>query len=646
LLPLSWLTDMPPDALEAVIAHELAHIRRWDVWANLLQRLVETLLFYHPAVWWLSRRLSLEREMCADELAVAATKQRVVYAEALELIGGKRLNETAGQLAAAMGGKEMMLLHRVRNVLGFAPSRETTRWWPVGLLALLVPAGLVLSIGWAETKGQQEIFQVERNVAESSWRHDPDVLDEQMRQAWQKGDYERAELLNKMRGKDSTYRYRETHQAYRDARGALVRHGRLTVYDREGNRLRVENWEHGKLHGQWTDWHPDGHKLADGAFEHGNKTGRWLQYDRGGAVEVEEEYSNDRPVKSVWYGASPPDPFSERAAGRCRERGVMFHDGVIASDALYWPNGNKRLECLYRNGLQDGLTTAWRQTGVKQSEVAYSGGERHGPVVAWHENGAKQFEGRSEKGCEVGRWTWWSEDGVTQQEAEFRDGLLVDGSGNVSPILDQATAKGKAAASDTESRLICKMAEALDQETVLDFMQTPLRDVTSYLSDSHEIPVVIDRRALDTAGVKRDAPVTITVWGISLRAGLQLALKPLGLAVVYRHGVLLITTLEGRKTWRDRTGVTELKPEPGSAIADALAQQTVLGFVDTPVQEIVRYLNDSHGIKIRLDGAVPAAVATKGVSIDVKGITLRSALGLLLDPLDLRCDLRDDALVV
>ena len=57
LLPAAMITQMSPDMLEAVIAHELAHIRRFDLWVNLAQRLTETLLFYHPAVWWLSNRL-------------------------------------------------------------------------------------------------------------------------------------------------------------------------------------------------------------------------------------------------------------------------------------------------------------------------------------------------------------------------------------------------------------------------------------------------------------------------------------------------------------------------------------------------------------------------------------------------------------
>ena len=59
LLPAAWLLETTPELLEAVIAHELAHIRRFDLWVNLFQRLVETILFYHPAVWWLSQRVRL-----------------------------------------------------------------------------------------------------------------------------------------------------------------------------------------------------------------------------------------------------------------------------------------------------------------------------------------------------------------------------------------------------------------------------------------------------------------------------------------------------------------------------------------------------------------------------------------------------------
>ena len=142
LLPAAWVLEMTPESLEAVIAHELAHLRRWDQWTNLLQRLVETLLFYHPAVWWLSRSVSYQREMSADNLAVAVTGQPVTYASVLEFVGRKRLGLPAPQFGTAMGGTKMALLSRVRNVLGIAPAEQRLRWWPAGLVALLLPLAL------------------------------------------------------------------------------------------------------------------------------------------------------------------------------------------------------------------------------------------------------------------------------------------------------------------------------------------------------------------------------------------------------------------------------------------------------------------------------------------------------------------------
>jgi beta-lactamase regulating signal transducer with metallopeptidase domain len=71
------------EQLEAVLAHELAHIRRHDYLVNILQMIVETLLFYHPAVWWVSNRLRIERELCCDDEAVRACGDATVYARAL-----------------------------------------------------------------------------------------------------------------------------------------------------------------------------------------------------------------------------------------------------------------------------------------------------------------------------------------------------------------------------------------------------------------------------------------------------------------------------------------------------------------------------------------------------------------------------------
>ena len=69
LLPAALLSRMPADLIEALLAHELAHIRRHDYLVNLLQSAVEALLFYHPVMWWLSRQIRIEREQIADQLA-------------------------------------------------------------------------------------------------------------------------------------------------------------------------------------------------------------------------------------------------------------------------------------------------------------------------------------------------------------------------------------------------------------------------------------------------------------------------------------------------------------------------------------------------------------------------------------------------
>jgi beta-lactamase regulating signal transducer with metallopeptidase domain len=144
LLPFAWLTDLTPAMLEAVIAHELAHIRRFDLWINLLQRILEMALFYHPAIWWLSRRLQHERELCCDELAATATGHRLVYALTLEHLARRQLAGSGPVLAAGMGVRNMTILERVRNVLGLE-TRPTSGRWITGLLALAVPLALWLA---------------------------------------------------------------------------------------------------------------------------------------------------------------------------------------------------------------------------------------------------------------------------------------------------------------------------------------------------------------------------------------------------------------------------------------------------------------------------------------------------------------------
>ncbi len=145
LLPASALTGLSPQQLESLLAHELAHVRRYDYLVNALQCIVETLLFYHPAVWWLSRRIRAERENCCDDLAVAVVGSRLVYAQALTQMAD--LGRRQYQLAVAGSGSD--LAGRVRRLLDVSPS--TPQWlspWWAGAVLLAILAGVLVIFGW------------------------------------------------------------------------------------------------------------------------------------------------------------------------------------------------------------------------------------------------------------------------------------------------------------------------------------------------------------------------------------------------------------------------------------------------------------------------------------------------------------------
>jgi uncharacterized protein (TIGR03435 family) len=119
LLPVTALTGLSESQLRAILAHELAHIRRHDYLVNLLQTAVETLLFYHPAVWWVGRQIRQEREHCCDDIAVAVCGNAFEYAGALagmEEIRARILGPTLPEPALAATGGD--LLSRIRRLLG------------------------------------------------------------------------------------------------------------------------------------------------------------------------------------------------------------------------------------------------------------------------------------------------------------------------------------------------------------------------------------------------------------------------------------------------------------------------------------------------------------------------------------------------
>jgi uncharacterized protein (TIGR03435 family) len=170
VLPIAALSSLNAAQVEAIIAHELAHVRRHDLLVNLMQTLVETLLFYHPAVWWLSARIRDEREHCCDDAAVAVCGDPVGYAAALaelEAWRGGALNLAA----AATGGS---LLNRVRRILRVEVSDDSrVSSWTIGLIVAGAIAGFAANVvaqtmAPLEPKPKFEVASVRENTSGSN----------------------------------------------------------------------------------------------------------------------------------------------------------------------------------------------------------------------------------------------------------------------------------------------------------------------------------------------------------------------------------------------------------------------------------------------------------------------------------------------
>lgn len=159
LIPLGLLAGMPSDHLEAILLHELAHIRRRDYLVNLLQTVAENLLFYHPAVWWISGVIRAERENCCDDLVVAVRGDAHRYAVALTALESRRI---AGEPAlAATGGDLMKRIHRLLD-RPEPPHVALTPAFSAGLILLAAAVGLA---AWQPAPQEQRRQALQSSLA-------------------------------------------------------------------------------------------------------------------------------------------------------------------------------------------------------------------------------------------------------------------------------------------------------------------------------------------------------------------------------------------------------------------------------------------------------------------------------------------------
>ncbi len=168
LLPASIMTGLDPEQFAAIISHELAHIRRHDLLMNLIQRLIESLLFFHPVVWYISRRMSAERESCCDELVVSSGFSAMDYAGALlqmaELCSAAR---QSGVVAAAASGRNVSQFEvRIQRLMN-RTSEARLRLTRAGVLMIALLIGSVAATpavfrNWAHAQSDAERTEGDR----------------------------------------------------------------------------------------------------------------------------------------------------------------------------------------------------------------------------------------------------------------------------------------------------------------------------------------------------------------------------------------------------------------------------------------------------------------------------------------------------
>ncbi|MCK5000056.1 MAG: M48 family metalloprotease, partial [Anaerohalosphaera sp.] len=184
LLPATALTGLSSEQIEAILAHELAHIKRNDYFFNILLTVVEILGFYHPAVWWISHKIRVERENCCDDLAIDMVQNRKEYASALftmEQIRAKQPN-----LALSANGGH--LFERIRRLLAKDSSHARFNGWAVASAIVLVMIALAIPVAFAISGEDAASFDSDNDAnitaaelvrhvrASENWIHNVDTL--------------------------------------------------------------------------------------------------------------------------------------------------------------------------------------------------------------------------------------------------------------------------------------------------------------------------------------------------------------------------------------------------------------------------------------------------------------------------------------
>jgi beta-lactamase regulating signal transducer with metallopeptidase domain len=173
VIPQWLLEEGSPEDLKHVLLHELAHLRRWDDWTNLLQRILKALLFFHPAIWWMERKIALHREMACDDAALTRAASPQVYAQSLARMAEHGFLRRQLALAQAAVGRVHQLTLRVARILDPDRPAASQIWKPAvpGVLLLALVCGMGFS--WVPEmvtldNAQGQALEVSRHLQKSN----------------------------------------------------------------------------------------------------------------------------------------------------------------------------------------------------------------------------------------------------------------------------------------------------------------------------------------------------------------------------------------------------------------------------------------------------------------------------------------------
>jgi beta-lactamase regulating signal transducer with metallopeptidase domain len=154
LLPVSMISGVPSEALQAILAHELAHIRRYDYLVNFCQMVIEAILFFNPAVWWISRQIRIEREVCCDNAGIASIGRRIRYAEVLIGWAQKMKEQDIEFAAASIGlGKQNDtggMLERIKRIVSADHRPRLKVSWHIAAITLVLSIATLAAL-WQGT---------------------------------------------------------------------------------------------------------------------------------------------------------------------------------------------------------------------------------------------------------------------------------------------------------------------------------------------------------------------------------------------------------------------------------------------------------------------------------------------------------------